>query len=105
MADRERVQGVHWLKTREEGKKRGGILADDMGLGKTIQMIALMLSRRAKSKPKGTLIVAPVSLMSQWAAEIDDKTEFEQLSVLIYHGDQRKNCTSQPVETSWLARH
>lgn len=28
------VEGVAWLKSREKGKKRGGILADDMGLGK-----------------------------------------------------------------------
>lgn len=27
-------EGVAWLKSREQGKKRGGILADDMGLGK-----------------------------------------------------------------------
>lgn len=24
------VQGVHWLKDREKGKKKGGILADDV---------------------------------------------------------------------------
>lgn len=34
------VQGVHWLRDREKGKKRGGLLCDDMGLGKTIQMSA-----------------------------------------------------------------
>lgn len=38
------VQGLKWLKGREEGKKRGGILADDMGLGKTVQMLALILA-------------------------------------------------------------
>ena len=36
------VTGVAWMKSREKGKKRGGILADDMGLGKvksTYQLI------------------------------------------------------------------
>lgn len=28
------VQGVQWMKEREKGKYKGGILADDMGLGK-----------------------------------------------------------------------
>jgi hypothetical protein len=26
------VQGVQWMKNREKGKKRGGILADDVSL-------------------------------------------------------------------------
>jgi len=37
------VQGVDWMRRREHGISKGGILADDMGLGKTVQMIALML--------------------------------------------------------------
>lgn len=37
-------RGLHWLLSRETGKKRGGILADDMGLGKTVQMLSLILA-------------------------------------------------------------
>lgn len=44
-------QGLHWLKSREEKKLRGGILADDMGLGKTVQMLALILA----NPPDGTV--------------------------------------------------
>lgn len=39
---------------------RGGILADDMGLGKTLQVISTIL----EGGPGTTLIVAPVSVMS-----------------------------------------
>lgn len=40
------VQGVSWMREREKGVAKGGILADDMGLGKTVQTLALMVSNR-----------------------------------------------------------
>ncbi|TKY87052.1 hypothetical protein EX895_003729 [Sporisorium graminicola] len=40
------VQGVTWMREREKGKAKGGILADDMGLGKTVQTLALIVSNR-----------------------------------------------------------
>ncbi|EGU11306.1 DNA repair protein rad5 [Rhodotorula toruloides ATCC 204091] len=85
------VQGLHWLKDRESGKKRGGILADDMGLGKTVQLISLLLanpSDREKCKSKTTLVVCPVALMGQWKQEIESKTD-GRLRVLIHHGPSR----------------
>ncbi|KAI5477148.1 SNF2 family helicase/atpase [Pseudohyphozyma bogoriensis] len=89
------MQGLHWLVDREKGgKKRGGILGDDMGLGKTVQTIALMLAHRAAEKWKGrdtmktTLIVCPVSLINQWADEIQ-KFSDGNLSVYLHHGSDR----------------
>ncbi|KAG6039818.1 hypothetical protein E4U41_002064 [Claviceps citrina] len=64
----------------------GGILADDMGLGKTVQIISLILTGGSGT----TLIVAPVSVMSNWKQQIERhvKAEFAP-SVFIYHGDKK----------------
>jgi non-specific serine/threonine protein kinase len=50
----------------------GACLADDMGLGKTIQVLSLLLVLKGESqhKRKPSLVVAPVSLLANWAAEI-----------------------------------
>lgn len=62
----------------------GGILADDMGLGKTLQIISLILTGGGDSGP--TLIVAPVSVMSNWKQQIDRHVLPEMApKVLIYH--------------------
>lgn len=64
----------------------GGILADDMGLGKTLQIISLILT----GGPGSTLIVAPVSVMSNWEQQIRRHVKEEhQPSVLIYHGAKK----------------
>jgi len=48
----------------------GGILADDMGLGKTIQSLALLVhAREADPAAPPFLIVAPTSVVPNWAAE------------------------------------
>ncbi len=48
----------------------GGILADDMGLGKTLQTLALILhAREAHPDAPPFLIVAPTSVVANWAAE------------------------------------
>ncbi|KAM0793370.1 hypothetical protein ACM66B_000825 [Microbotryomycetes sp. NB124-2] len=84
--------GVAWMYDQEvEGKNYGAILADDMGLGKTIQTIGLLCKNPSKeAECKTTLIVAPVALLGQWADEIEEKCRANQFSVLIYHGDGRK---------------
>jgi superfamily II DNA or RNA helicase len=50
----------------------GACLADDMGLGKTIQVLSLLLlqKERAVGERKPSLLVAPASLLANWAAEI-----------------------------------
>ncbi|RYP03025.1 hypothetical protein DL765_010625 [Monosporascus sp. GIB2] len=95
------VQGVEWMKGRELGpvKKgkvpKGGLLADDMGLGKTLQSISLILSnpKPADKHPgveKTTLVVAPLALIRQWEAELEDKiSDTHRLKVLVHHGPQR----------------
>ena len=65
--------GFGWLAFLWE-HRLGGILADDMGLGKTLQCLALIAHAR-QCHPAGDpaagpfLIVAPTSVVANWAAE------------------------------------
>lgn len=75
------------------------MLCDDMGLGKTVQSISLILSNprglhaKTASKDgeprecKATLVIAPLSLATQWEQEIKDKSP--GLRVLKHHGPGR----------------
>ncbi|WP_245435647.1 DEAD/DEAH box helicase [Microvirga calopogonii] len=63
--------GVEWLHLLS-GLGLGACLADDMGLGKTIQILALLLIQKRKgAAPKPSLLVAPASLLANWATEIE----------------------------------
>ena len=63
--------GVEWLHLLS-GLGLGACLADDMGLGKTIQVLALLLiEKRKRAAHKPSLLVAPASLLANWAAEIE----------------------------------
>ncbi|RDL39831.1 putative SWI matrix-associated actin-dependent regulator of chromatin subfamily A member 3-like 1 [Venustampulla echinocandica] len=71
---------------------RGGILADDMGLGKTLQVISVILEGGSGT----TLIVAPVSVMSNWAQQMERHVKKENaLKVLTYHGSSHKQMTCE----------
>jgi SWI/SNF-related matrix-associated actin-dependent regulator of chromatin subfamily A3 len=48
----------------------GGILADDMGLGKTLQIISLMMEDRKTDPKSKTLILSPLSVMSNWSGQV-----------------------------------
>jgi hypothetical protein len=71
-------RGVAWLSfLRKAGL--GALLADDMGLGKTLQALCAIEGR--------TLVVAPTSVLPNWAAEI---AKFRPaLKVDVYHGSGR----------------
>ncbi|NBJ13042.1 ATP-dependent helicase [Microvirga sp. SYSU G3D207] len=63
--------GVEWLHLLS-GLGLGACLADDMGLGKTIQVLSLLLIQKRKGAAcKPSLLVAPASLLANWAAEIE----------------------------------
>src|ERR1039457_6968525 len=63
--------GVRWLYLLSK-LGLGGCLADDMGLGKTIQVLSLLLVLRGQAERprRPSLLVAPASLLANWAAEL-----------------------------------
>lgn len=76
--------GVRWLYLLAR-LGLGACLADDMGLGKTIQVLALLLvlKREQQSTPRPSLLIAPASLLANWAAEAERFTP--GLRLLIAH--------------------
>ena len=80
------LEGVNWLLWNWYNQ-RSCILADEMGLGKTIQSIGFL--HGLQTLPKGNvrgpfLIVAPLSLVSQWEAET--KEWAPDMNAVVYHG-------------------
>ena len=98
---------------------RGGILADEMGLGKTVMLASLIHANRCMDAPQmqprssqrsgplrqaslrfgkmpriqrtqATLVVAPMSLLSQWRTELERASLPGTLSVDLYYGDVRE---------------
>ncbi len=85
--------GVGWLNLLEQSGLNG-ILADDMGLGKTVQALAHIqhlvnsTARRNKKNRNGPfLIIAPTSLLGNWAREARRFTP--GIDVRVWHGSDR----------------
>lgn len=84
------LAGLSWLQHmwRSSPKVcRGALLGDDMGLGKTIQLLAFMAA--AMEEDAGIdpfLVVAPVSLLDSWKAEIEKFFEAGSMDVLTLYG-------------------
>ncbi|KAJ7497415.1 SNF2 family N-terminal domain-containing protein [Mycena latifolia] len=71
---------------------RGALCADAMGLGKTLTMLALIIATKTdipRDFSNSTLIVAPLSVISNWEKQIDDHCG-GSLSYYLYYGPKRE---------------
>jgi hypothetical protein len=82
------LEGYRWLRFLADNGLNG-ILADDMGLGKTVQTLAFLAAHRPKKAAhKPSLVIAPTSVITNWAAEAARFTP--ALRTLLLHGPERK---------------
>lgn len=80
-------EGFRWLRFLAAANL-GGILADDMGLGKTLQTLAhLLAEKESGAMDRPSLIVAPKSVLFNWAEEAAKFTP--KLRTMIYSGQDR----------------
>ncbi|MEU7692355.1 DEAD/DEAH box helicase [Microbispora hainanensis] len=80
-------RGLAWLSFMSQ-IGLGAVLADDMGLGKTAQTLSLLLKERESGERSGaTLLVCPMSLLSNWQKEAARFAP--SLDVYLHHGAGR----------------
>lgn len=100
------VEGIRWMLRMmaaadqsapdDLGRVQGALLADDMGLGKTYMSLVAIAERQrlaGHEKAKPTLIVAPLSLVENWEAEVAQtfrESPFEDIVVLQSERDLAK---------------
>ena len=83
------ARGVEWISFLTDNGF-GALLADDMGLGKTIQTIAWILralAAKATGAAQPVLVVAPLTLLSNWRHEFAKFAP--SLRVYVHQGDMR----------------
>lgn len=88
--------GLSWLQKHWIEGSRGALLCDDMGLGKTFQALAFCVWLREAMDEgilpkKPLLLVAPVGLLRNWEAEIEEHLFAPGLGDLVRaYGDHLK---------------
>lgn len=90
-------EGFRWLQFLT-AQGLNGILADDMGLGKTLQTLAHLAAEHGKQPGKPSLVVAPTSVVPNWAAEAAKFVP--SLPVLALQGPERKALFARIPEAS-----
>ena len=82
------TEGFRWLQFLARHGLHG-ILADDMGLGKTVQTLAHIAADITNGQSEGlpSLVIAPKSVVPNWAAEA--KRFAPHLRLLVLHGSER----------------
>ena len=93
--------GVRWLYLLTR-LGLGACLADDMGLGKTMQVLSLLLVlKRESAEARPSLLVAPASLLANWAAEAERFAP--SLRLLIAHPSVMPAADLRALDATWLA--
>ena len=93
-------KGYEWL-LRLARSGLGALLADDMGLGKTVQAAALLLKLAEDQLLRPALIVAPVTVLHNWTAELERFAP--SLRAFIHHGPGRTS--TAPELAAMLLTH
>lgn len=78
--------GVAWLRFLTD-HGFGALLADDMGLGKTVQVIAWLLEASQSRAEDPVLIIAPLTLLSNWVHEFASFAP--EMKVYVHQGEKR----------------
>ncbi|KAJ3934005.1 MAG: SNF2 family N-terminal domain-containing protein [Lentinula lateritia] len=79
---------------------KGALFADAMGLGKTLTMISLIIATKPdvpKNFSNATLVVVPLSVLSNWEKQIQDHCVENTLTYCSYYGAQRAQLGSQAL--------
>ena len=96
-------EGLAWAQQLLENNYLGGLLADDMGLGKTLQVLCFLEWHHAKyrlqeSQRKPYLIVAPIALLENWAAEYPKFFDKRSLDFITLYGKALQNFKGDPSD-------
>ena len=104
---REIISGT--VVDEEPPQTLGGLLADTMGLGKTLSVLSLVVSTLPEAQEwqgmvpepslvhdspgirntKTTLLVSPLSAVSNWVAQIKEHLKEHAISYYVFHGSSR----------------
>lgn len=82
--------GFRWLAGLNR-RGFGGVLADDMGLGKTLQVLSMIVD----SPERPWLVVAPTSVVSNWAREVAKFAPHLKAAMVNATGKRREQSLSQ----------
>ena len=100
-------EGLAWAQQLWENDYPGGLLADDMGLGKTLQVLCFLEWHHAKyrlpeAQAKPYLIVAPIALLENWAAEYPKFFDTGSLDFITLYGKALQNFKCDPSDADNL---
>ncbi|RKU13256.1 ATP-dependent helicase [Candidatus Poribacteria bacterium] len=98
-------EGLAWAQQLWKKTYPGGLLADDMGLGKTLQVLCFLewhhsKFRQQESHRQPYLIVAPIALLENWAAEYPKFFDNGALDFVTLYGKELQNYKIDSSEAS-----